>query len=167
MFNFHRPFIVLFLWVFGLLSHKKRVLLRKYQLMQPTYISNIGLYHAIYSLCTCSWSVNDEWRTVRAVLCMGTMGSWPGIPRSKEPHTNLCMLYTAWYLMLKYWFCWKYQYKKYMFNFIDHLQFYFCECFSHTTYLSILRQYSAYKSYSKIICDKIHRKLTKKNPSSI
>ena len=33
----------------GLLSHKKRVLLRKYQLMQPTYISNIGLYHAMYS----------------------------------------------------------------------------------------------------------------------
>jgi hypothetical protein len=29
--------------------HKKRVLLRKYQLMQPTYISNIGLYHAMYS----------------------------------------------------------------------------------------------------------------------
>ena len=52
----------------------------------------------------------------------------PRIPRAKEPHTNLCMLYTAWFLMFKYCFCWKYQYKKYMFNFIDHLQFYFCEC---------------------------------------
>ena len=26
-------------------------------------------------------------------------------------------------LMFKHWFCWKYQYNKYMFNFIDHLQF--------------------------------------------
>ena len=41
----------------------------------------------------------------------------------------ICMLYTAWFLMFRHWFCWKYQYKKYMFNFIDHLQFYFCECF--------------------------------------
>jgi hypothetical protein len=48
---------------------------------------------------------------------MGTMGSCLGVRRAKEPHTNL------WFLMLKHWFCWKYQYKKYMFNFIDHLQF--------------------------------------------
>jgi len=26
-----------------------------------------------------------------------------------------------------YWFCWKYQYNKYMFNVIDNLNFYFCE----------------------------------------
>ena len=48
---------------------------------------------------------------------MGTMDSCPGVRRAKEPHTNL------WFLMLQHWFCWKYQYKKYMFNFIDHLQF--------------------------------------------
>jgi len=36
---------------------------------------------------------------------------------------HTCMLYAAWFLMFKHWFCWKYQYKKYMFNFIDHLQF--------------------------------------------
>ena len=30
---------------YGLLSHKNKVLLRKYQLIQPTYISNIGLNH--------------------------------------------------------------------------------------------------------------------------
>jgi len=30
-----------------------------------------------------------------AVLCMGTMGSCPVVPRANEPHTNLCMLYTA------------------------------------------------------------------------
>jgi hypothetical protein len=34
--------------------------------------------------------------TVRsAVLCMGTMGSCAVAPRANEPHTNLCMLYTA------------------------------------------------------------------------
>jgi hypothetical protein len=60
--------------------------------------------------------------TVRsAVLCMGTIGSCPVVPRANEPYTNLCMLYTAWFLMFKHSFCWKYQYKKYMFNFIDHL----------------------------------------------
>ena len=45
-------------WKYGLLSHKKRVLLRKYQLMQPTYISNIGLYHVMYSryiFMKCKW----------------------------------------------------------------------------------------------------------------
>ena len=31
------------------------------------------------------------------------------------------------FLMFKHWFCWKYQYHKYMFNFIDHLHCYFCE----------------------------------------
>jgi hypothetical protein len=36
-------------WKYGLLSHKKIVLLRKYQVRQPTYISNIGLCHAINS----------------------------------------------------------------------------------------------------------------------
>ena len=56
------------------------------------------------------------------------MDSCPVVPRANEPHPNLCMLYTAWFLMFKHWFCWKYQYKKYMFNFIDHLQFYFCGC---------------------------------------
>jgi hypothetical protein len=61
--------------------------------------------------------------TVRSVvLCVGTMGSCPGVPRAKEPHTNLCMMYTAWFLMFKHWFCWKYQYKKYMFNCIDHVK---------------------------------------------
>jgi len=45
---------------------------------------------------------------------MGTMGSWPGVPCAKEPHTNLCMLYTTWFLMFKHWFCWKYQYKIYL-----------------------------------------------------
>jgi hypothetical protein len=48
------------------------------------------------------------------------MGSCP-VVRANEPHTNLCMLYTASFLMFKHWFCWKYQYKKYIFNFIDHV----------------------------------------------
>jgi hypothetical protein len=51
---------------------------------------------------------------ISAVLCMGTMGSCSGVPRAKEPHTNLYTLYTAWFLMFKHWFCWKYQYKKYI-----------------------------------------------------
>jgi hypothetical protein len=46
-------------WKYGLLSHKKIVLLRNYQLMQPTiYISNIGLYHAMHSrymFMKCKW----------------------------------------------------------------------------------------------------------------
>jgi hypothetical protein len=45
-------------WKYGVLSYKKRVLLRKYQLMQPTYISNIGLYHAMHSRymsMKCKW----------------------------------------------------------------------------------------------------------------
>ena len=31
----------------------------------------------------------------------------------------ICMLCTACFLMFKHWFCWKYQYNKYMFNSID------------------------------------------------
>ena len=45
-------------WKYGLLSHKKKVLLRKYQLMQPTDIGNIGLYHAMYGryiFMKCKW----------------------------------------------------------------------------------------------------------------
>jgi len=35
------------------------------------------------------------------------------------------------FLMFKLWFCWKYQYNKYMFNFIDNFHWYSCEwlCF--------------------------------------
>jgi hypothetical protein len=34
--------------------------------------------------------------TVRsAVLCMGTMDSWPVVTQANEPHANICMLYTA------------------------------------------------------------------------
>ena len=48
---------------------------------------------------------------------MGTLGSCPGGPQAT--HANLCMLCTACFLVFKHWFCWKYQYNKYLFNFID------------------------------------------------
>jgi hypothetical protein len=51
--------------------------------------------------------------TVRsAVLCMGTMGSCAVVPRANEPHNNLCMLYTAWFLMLGLYHA---MYSRYMF----------------------------------------------------
>ena len=51
-----------------------------------------------------------------AVLTHGHAGQLPGAP----DRANLCMLCTAcFFLMFKHWFCWKYQYNKYMFNFID------------------------------------------------
>ena len=40
--------------------------------------------------------------------------------------THMYVVYSM-FLMLKHWFCWKYQYNKYMFYFIDHLHFYSCE----------------------------------------
>ena len=42
--------------------------------------------------------------TVRSepVLCMGTMGSCPVVPRANEPHTDLYMLYMACILMFKH-----------------------------------------------------------------
>ena len=39
--------------------------------------------------------------TVRsAFLCMGTMDSCSVVPQANEPHANLCMLYTAYFLLL-------------------------------------------------------------------
>ena len=53
-------------------------------------------------------------------------------PTSIGAHANLCTLCCVKHvvLMLKHWFCWKYQYNtsKYMFNFIDHLHYYSCVC---------------------------------------
>ena len=40
---------------------------------------------------------------------------------------SVCCVQHVFFHMFKHWFCWKYQYNKYMFNFIDHLHFYFCE----------------------------------------
>jgi hypothetical protein len=37
-------------WFCWKYQYQKRVLLRKYQEIQPTFLSNIGQYHAIYSL---------------------------------------------------------------------------------------------------------------------
>ena len=36
------------------------------------------------------------------------------------------MLCMTCYLMFKHWVCWKYQYNRYMFNFVDHLHCYSC-----------------------------------------
>ena len=44
------------------------------------------------------------------------MGCWAV---ARGPHANLCMLCIACFLMFKRWFCWKYKYNKYMFNFIE------------------------------------------------
>ena len=35
---------------------------------------------------------------------MGTMDSCPVVPQANEPHANLCMLYTAYFLIFKHWF---------------------------------------------------------------
>ena len=50
----------------------------------------------IYILQNIEMKVISITVTVRsAVLCMDTMGSCAVAPRANEPHTNLCMLYTA------------------------------------------------------------------------
>ena len=56
---------------------------------------------------------------INAVLTHGQAGQLPGGPTSTGVYANLCMLCVACFLMFKLWFCWKYQYNKYMFNFID------------------------------------------------
>ena len=61
---------------------------------------------------------------IRAVLTHGNTGNLPGGGGS---HDNLCLLCTTCFLMFKYWFCWKYQYNKSLFYFIDHLPCYSCE----------------------------------------
>jgi hypothetical protein len=57
---------------------------------------------------------------------METLGICPG-----GSHDNLCLLCTTCFLMFKYWFCWKYQYNKSLFYFIDHLPCYSCEWLCH------------------------------------
>jgi hypothetical protein len=64
---------------------------------------------------------------ISAILTHGHDGQLQGGSTSIGAHANLYMLCTACFLMFKHWFCWKYQYNKYMFNFIDHLHFYSCE----------------------------------------
>ena len=54
-----------------------------------------------------------------AVLTHGHVGQLPGGPTSIGINANLCMLWKACFLMFEHWFCWKYQYMKYMFNFFD------------------------------------------------
>jgi len=58
---------------------------------------------------------------------MVTLGSCPGVPRALGSPCLSMYVGTACYLMFKRWFCWKCQYNKYMFNFIDHLHLYSCE----------------------------------------
>jgi hypothetical protein len=77
-------------WKYGLLSHKKRVLLRKYQLMQPTYTSNIGLYHAMYI----------RYIFISALLWSGpillTRRPWPYVIHHLH-FMNIYRMYIAWY----------------------------------------------------------------------
>jgi hypothetical protein len=85
-----------------LAMHKKRVLLRKYQLMQPTYISNIGLYHAMYSRYIFMKCIS-----VSVCIDMGLSALlWPGpilLTRRPWPYVihhlhfmNIYRLYIAW-----------------------------------------------------------------------
>ena len=70
-------------------------------------------------------TIQCQWRKMNSASKQCSLNAWahtrqlPGVPMSIGPHTNLYMLYTACFLMFKHWFCWKYQYNKYMFNFID------------------------------------------------
>jgi hypothetical protein len=48
---------------------------------------------------------------------MDTLGSFPGASRLSM------YVVQSMFLMFKHWFCWKNQYNKYMFNFIDHLHY--------------------------------------------
>ena len=52
----------------------------------------------------------------RATSRMGTLGSYPGLIGALC--YSMYVLYRM-FLMVKHWFSWKYQYNKYMFNFID------------------------------------------------
>ena len=73
-------------------------------------------------ICT-TGSVKKELSTedVKSVLSlrMGKLGNCPGAQRTQGLNANLCMLCTASFLMFEHWFCWTYQYNKYMFNLID------------------------------------------------
>ena len=51
---------------------------------------------------------------------------WARWAVTRGPHANLGMLCMTCYLMFKHWVCWKYQYNRYMFNFVDHLHCYAC-----------------------------------------
>ena len=66
-------------------------------------------------------------RRTSAALTHVHDGQLPGGPMSIDGHANLGMLCVACYLMFKHRVYWKYQYNKYLFNFIDHLHFYSCD----------------------------------------
>jgi hypothetical protein len=52
------------------------------------------------------------------------LSAWARRTHARGPHEHRGTMLNVQhvFLMFKHWFCWKYQYNKYMFNFIDHLQ---------------------------------------------
>jgi hypothetical protein len=77
-------------------------------------------------LSATSWreQVNFQWNDLRFRLCSPTrqcrlsaLARWAV---ARRPHANLYMLCTTCFLMLKHGFCWKYQFNKNMFNFMQH-----------------------------------------------
>ena len=58
---------------------------------------------------------------------MGTLDSCPGSHEHRCPMLIYVCYVQHVFFIFKHWFCCKWQYNKYMFHFIDHLQFYFCE----------------------------------------
>jgi hypothetical protein len=60
---------------------------------------------------------------------------------SHDSKGHVLRVWYVFFLMFKHWFCWKYQYNKYTFNFIDHVHFYSCEwrrCHLYTCIINLL-----------------------------
>jgi hypothetical protein len=56
---------------------------------------------------------------IDSFLTDGHAGKLPEVPMSiGAPCYSMYVVYST-FLMFKHWFCWKYHYNKYMFNFID------------------------------------------------
>jgi len=65
------------------------------------------------------WILSEIGHAISAVLAHGHAGQLPGAPRY-----SMYVVYNMFFNIFKHWFRWKYQYNKYMFNFIDNLHVY-------------------------------------------
>ena len=126
--------------------------------MVQLLFSNNGTRRCTQVSC-CSPSIKQPSLTISAVFTDGRHAEhFARVPREHRSPLLVCVRHV--FLMFKHEFCWKYQYNKYMFNFIDHLHFYSCKrlcrqgppvrCFARGGNSAVKTVLPAIKSYKAI-----------------
>jgi hypothetical protein len=111
--------LIMFVLKFFNLIKQRDLILEKLNYIVTQYLPWFSCQRAIFSFLQFRHPVQKTWK-VEYMQCH--LNAW-AVAWSPHDHRGTMLIYECCiqhvFLMFKHWFCWKYQYNQYMFNFID------------------------------------------------